>query len=163
MEEMSKIEAVNNKTILDDGVVKTEGVLNKERRRNKAISIVLACLAGGLAYWASSIGIGGFIAFIFLAIPVLVIAFIYYSKVKRASHLIDQMIGIVKNPIVPIVSFLVFGGAVITKMFFITCPRCKASVGPLYPFVGYANYCAGCGVSFDETAIPGKEKHSSGK
>lgn len=172
-----------------------------EKRRNKAICIVLVVLAISLTYWSFGIGIGGFFAFLFLVTPILAIAFVYYSKVKHARYLINQMnevedllskitirqyintkvwnttgvaftawavgflvvIGLVKNPLVAIISFLVFGGAVITKMFFITCPRCKAGVGPLYPIVGYANYCPGCGISFDEPVVPPKKKSINGE
>jgi len=68
---------------------------------------------------------------------------------------------LVENKAVPILSFLVFGGAVVAKMFFVVCPRCGSNVGPFYPIIGYANYCSGCGISFDEPAKEPKDKTES--
>ena len=55
------------------------------------------------------------------------------------------------------VGFAVFGGAIITLLFFVKCPKCKARFGQLGPEIAFrvwgrrqVNFCPYCGVSLDE-------------
>ncbi len=78
-------------TIIDCGVIKTSEMLEVKRRRNIVIFLAFTVLALCITYWAYGIGIGGFFAFIFIVIPVVFLSFVYFSKVKRNTSLINSL------------------------------------------------------------------------
>jgi hypothetical protein len=65
------------------------------------------------------------------------------------------------NPLIVMIGFLVFGGAVIYMALFIKCPRCGFRLGQAGMILVFrrtgaqsVNFCAHCGVSFDEERNP---------
>lgn len=86
------------KTIVDDGVEKSYDTLLSERRRNKIVFPILAVAAVYLTYWSFGAGVGGFFTFLFIVIPVSLASYVCYSKVKRATYLLDKLDGKIVEP-----------------------------------------------------------------
>lgn len=69
-------------------------------------------------------------------------------------------VGGIRNPIVAVGTFAIFGAAVVYATLFIKCPRCdfklaQGSMGIAFGKSGpdnkrSVNFCAHCGVNFDE-------------
>jgi hypothetical protein len=49
-----------------------------------------------------------------------------------------------------VIPFAGFFGSVVYMIFFIKCPKCRAQLGQTMNSMRKANFCPGCGVSFDE-------------
>ena len=81
------------KTVIDGGVEKNKDTLQKERKRNTIIFPVLTACALYLIYWSFQVGFAGLFAFMFIAAPMSFLAFVYYSKIRQGTYLINKLDG----------------------------------------------------------------------